>query len=150
MEEQQEQEEVQQGAAGQLTSFILPLAGTTGGHDIQVENLPKVSPQVERTRMDDRGGEVQQEQAGSRIDIGVALHKPKRTIRQPDRYGFEEMLSYALVIVNGDPYTYQEAIESQDRERWVQTMSEEMQSLHQNQTWRLVQLPQGKRPIGYK
>ena len=56
MEEQQEQEEVQQGTAGQLTSLILPLAGTTGGHDIQVENLPKVSPQVERTRMDDRDG----------------------------------------------------------------------------------------------
>ena len=45
---------------------------------------------------------------------------------------------------------YQEAIESQDKERWVQAMSEEMQSLHQNQTWRLVQLPQGKRPIGCK
>ena len=60
------------------------------------------------------------------------------------------MLSYALVTANGDPYTYQETIESQDRERWVQAMSEEMQSLHQNQTWRLVQLPQGKRPIGCK
>ena len=77
-----------------------------------MENLPKVSPQVERTRTDDRGREVQQERAGSRTDIGVALHKPKRTIRQPDRHGFEETLSYALMIVNEDPYTYQEAIES--------------------------------------
>ena len=84
MEEQQEQEEVQQGAAGQLTSLILPLAGTTGGHDIQVKHLPKVSPQVERTQMDDQGGEIQQERAGPRTDIGVALHKSKRTIRQPD------------------------------------------------------------------
>ena len=40
----EEQEEVQQGTAGQLTSLILPLAGTTGGHDIQMENLLKVSP----------------------------------------------------------------------------------------------------------
>ena len=77
-----------------------------------MENLPKVSPLVERTRMDDRGGEVQQERAGSRTDIGVALHKPKKTIRQSDRYGFEETLSYALVTANGDPYTYQEAIMS--------------------------------------
>ena len=77
-----------------------------------MEHLPKVSPQMERTWMDDRGGEVQQERAGSKTDIGVALHKPKRTIRQSDRYGFEEILSYALVTVNGDPYTYQEAIES--------------------------------------
>ena len=99
-----------------------------------MEHLHKVSPQVERTRTDDQGEEIQQERAGPRTDIGVALHKPKRTIRQPDRYGFEETLSYALVIANGDPYTYQEAIESQNRERWVQTMSEEMQSLHKNQT----------------
>ena len=84
-----------------------------------MENLPKVSPQVERTQMDDRGREVQQKRPGPRTDIGVALHKPKRTIRQSDRYGFEETLSYALVTANGDPYTYQEAIESQDRERWV-------------------------------
>ena len=71
-----------------------------------MENLPKVSPQVERIRMNDQGGEVQQERAGPKTDIGVALHKPKRTIRQPDRYGFEETLSYALVTANEDPYTY--------------------------------------------
>ena len=86
--------------------MILPLAGTTGGYDIQVEHLPKVSPQVERTRTDDQGEEVQQERVGSRTDIGVTLHKPKRTISKPDRYGFEETLSYVLVIANGDPYTY--------------------------------------------
>ena len=45
------------------------------------------------------------------------------------------MVSYALVTANWDPYTYEEAMESQDRERWVQTMSEEMQSLHKNETW---------------
>ena len=50
------------------------------------------------------------------MDIGVALHKFERNVRQPKRYGFEETLSYALVIVNGDPYMYQKAIESQDRE----------------------------------
>ena len=60
------------------------------------------------------------------------------------------MVSYALVTVNGDLYTYEEAVESQDRERWVQAMSEEMQSLHKNETWRLVQLPQEKKPISCK
>ena len=60
------------------------------------------------------------------------LHKPKRTIRQPDRYSFEEMVSYTLVIANGDPYTYVEAMESLDRERWVQAMSKEMHSLYKN------------------
>ena len=48
------------------------------------------------------------------------------------------MVSYALVIENGDLYTYEKAMESQDRERWVQVISEEMQSLYKNETWRLV------------
>ena len=55
MEEQQEQQEVQQGSAGQLTFYsILPLAGALEGFGIQVEHSPKVSPQVERARMDER------------------------------------------------------------------------------------------------
>ena len=37
---------------------------------------------------------------------------------------------------------------SQDSDRWVQAMAEEMLSLHKNQTWRLVSLPSGKKPIG--
>ena len=36
------------------------------------------------------------------------------------------MLSYALMTANEDPYTYKKAIECQNRERWVQAMSEEM------------------------
>ena len=58
------------------------------------------------------------------------------------------MVSYTLVTANGDPYTYAEAMESPDRERWVQDMSEEMHSLHKNDTWQLMKLPQGKKPIG--
>ena len=45
MEEQQEQQEVQQGSASQLTSYsILLLVGASGGVGIQVEHFPKVSP----------------------------------------------------------------------------------------------------------
>ena len=77
-----------------------------------MEHFPKVSPQVERARMDERSQEVQQKQTGLRTDIEVTLHKSKRNIRQLERYGFEAMVSYALVIVNGDPYTYKEAMKS--------------------------------------
>ena len=85
--------------------------------------------------MGDRSQEVQQEQAGPRMDIEIALHKPKKNVRQSKRYGFEKTLSYTLVTANGDPYTYEEAMECQDRERWVQAMSEEMQPLYKNETW---------------
>ena len=114
----EEQQEVQNGSTGKLTSYsILPLAGTSRGLGIQVEHSPKVSSQVERAQMDERSLEIQQEQAGLRIDIGVVLHKPKRNVRQSKRYNFEETVSYTLMTANEDPYTYKEAIESQDRER---------------------------------
>lgn len=50
------------------------------------------------------------------MDIRVALNKPKRNIKQLIRYGFKKIVSYALVT-DGDPYTYEETIKSQDREK---------------------------------
>ncbi len=72
---------------------------------------------------------MQRKEQDPNRSIGVALHKPKRNVRQPERYGFGETMSYALVAVNGDLKTYEEALARQDSDRWVQAMAEEMQSL---------------------
>jgi hypothetical protein len=42
----------------------------------------------------------------------IATNMPRRTIRPPTKYGFEDMAFYALVISNGDPTTFQEAVNS--------------------------------------
>jgi hypothetical protein len=60
------------------------------------------------------------------------------------------MVSYALVISSGDPTTFQEAVNSQEKSKWMDAMAEEMESLHKNQTWDLVELPERKRKIGCK
>ena len=60
------------------------------------------------------------------------------------------MASYALVINNKDLTTFQEAVNSQEKSQWVSAMVEEIKSLHKNQTWDLVELPQRKRVIGCK
>jgi hypothetical protein len=36
----------------------------------------------------------------------IATNRPRRTIRPPNRYGFEAMASYALVINSEDPTTF--------------------------------------------
>ena len=46
--------------------------------------------------------------------------------------------------------TYKEAVQSLEKYKWRIAMDEEMQSLHQNHTWRLVNLPEGKKAIGCK
>jgi hypothetical protein len=80
----------------------------------------------------------------------IATYRPKRTIRPPARCCFEDMASFALVISSGDPTTFQEVINSQEKSRWVGHMAEEMESLHKNQTWDLVELSERKRAIECK
>ena len=58
---------------------------------------------------------------------------PKRNIRQPVRHGFEDLASYYLVISSGDISTFQGAIDS-SRDKWMEAMVEEMESLNKNKT----------------
>jgi hypothetical protein len=44
------------------------------------------------------------------------------------------MVSYALVINSRDPTTFQEVVNSPDKSKWMGAMTEEMESLHKNQT----------------
>ena len=76
--------------------------------------------------------------------------RDKHTIKPPTKYGFEDLVSYALMTSSGDPINFQEAIHSQEKGSWMGAMEEEMQSLHKNQTWELVEIPKGKRAIGCK
>ena len=43
-----------------------------------------------------------------------------------------------------------DVMDSSDSSKWICAMEEEMQSLMKNQTWELVQLPQGNHVIGIK
>jgi hypothetical protein len=90
------------------------------------------------------------ETSTSRIEQhhSIVTARPRCTIRPPIRYGFEDMVSYALVISSGDPTTFQEAVNIQEKSKWMGAMAEEMESLHKNQTWDLVELPERK--IGCK
>ncbi|XP_038975178.1 uncharacterized protein LOC120106276 [Phoenix dactylifera] len=68
----------------------------------------------------------------------IAPHRPKRIIYKPVRYGIDETISYALITANGDPETFEEAMESSERKSWIQAMMEEMQSLENSRTWQLA------------
>ena len=74
----------------------------------------------------------------------IAMDRPRHTIKPPIRYGFEDLVSYALITSNGDPTTFQEALHSQKKSRWMGVMVEEIQSLHKIHTWDLVELQRGR------
>ncbi|KAJ8899013.1 hypothetical protein K2173_008836 [Erythroxylum novogranatense] len=64
---------------------------------------------------------------------------------------FTDIVAYALPVIEDDiPSTYKEAVRSSESVEWKKSMDEEMNSLHKNKTWKLVQLPKGKKEIGCK
>ncbi|CAL2265478.1 unnamed protein product [Prunus armeniaca] len=63
----------------------------------------------------------------------IALEKPNRNKKKLDRFRFnQDEVNYALNISQGDPTTYREAIASDERDSWINAMTEEMESLYKN------------------
>ena len=54
------------------------------------------------------------------------------------------------IVHDDEPSTYREAASSLQAASWVQTMTEEMESLHKNDTWDLVLPPKGRKIVGCK
>ncbi|KAK3040182.1 hypothetical protein RJ639_028432 [Escallonia herrerae] len=55
-----------------------------------------------------------------------------------------------LLNMEDDPKTYSEAMASRDVAFWKEAINDEMDSILCNNTWALVELPQGSKPIGSK
>ena len=58
--------------------------------------------------------------------------------------------SLNAVLLPGEPASYREAMRSVDQDHWVSAMNEEIDSLKQNNTWELVDLPAGRKVIKSK
>ncbi|KAJ4772132.1 polyprotein [Rhynchospora pubera] len=58
-----------------------------------------------------------------------------------------ELYEATQILYVADPTTYEEASEKKE---WCQAMQEELAAIEKNNTWKLVQLPQGKNVIGVK
>ena len=77
-------------------------------------------------------------------DPSVPLKRSTRERGPSTRYPSDE---YVTLVDKGEPECYEEAMDSQQKEKWVDAMQDEMQSLHDNQTFDLVKLPNGKRAL---
>jgi hypothetical protein len=55
-----------------------------------------------------------------------------------------------LLLDNNEPMTYTEAMMRPDSEKWLGAMESEIESIHDNQVWNLVDSIDGVRPISCK
>ncbi|KAG9444834.1 hypothetical protein H6P81_016174 [Aristolochia fimbriata] len=53
-------------------------------------------------------------------------------------------------VLLDDPQTYEQALESKDSTEWLKAIQEELDSMDKNKVWKLVELLEGKQPIGCK
>ena len=64
-----------------------------------------------------------------------------RSIRAPDS---SSSLHYLLQTDEGEPESFDEALQVEDSIKWEQAMDDEMRSLEKNDTWVLTELPAGR------
>ena len=49
-----------------------------------------------------------------------------------------------------EPSSYKKALESPDKDKWIDAMQEEFQSLEEMGTWKMVDIPKGRKIVGCK
>ena len=69
-------------------------------------------------------------------------------------FGVLDSISFALAtreyIETEEIQSYNEAVASKEATNWLMAMNEEMKSLEKNETWDLVPLYKGGKPVGCK
>ncbi|TPX34262.1 DNA-directed DNA polymerase [Synchytrium endobioticum] len=69
---------------------------------------------------------------------------------EPDDAGPADALVIQLKRDVKEPLTYKQAVLTPESSEWLKSMAEEVQSLIENETWKLVPLPAGSKAIGGK
>ena len=79
----------------------------------------------------------------------TAILRRSERARRPTKF-YQLGLDYVNYMDAGEPTSYEEAIAAPDAEPWLQAMKSEMDSIHQNHTWELVELPLGRKSLPCK
>lgn len=73
--------------------------------------------------------------------------RDRSSLRPPDR--FKDFILNAIMGYN-EPTSHKDAIRSPEKDLWEEAMDSEMNSLQENDTWKLVSLPKGRKAIPCK
>jgi hypothetical protein len=91
--------------------------------------------------------DLEDEEDGEKQEL---RRNPTRERRIPARYWANLTIERSNPRGSGEhpePQTYQEALSGEESELWQKSMDEEMRSLLENDTWELVERPEGVKPI---
>ena len=90
----------------------------------------------------------------SLADYELVRDRVRRNVIPNSKFSNADYISFALCtgqdIDNAEPRTYEEAIGSLEKSRWLNAMNDEMESLVKNRTWSLVKKPEKQKLIACK
>ncbi|KAL2533084.1 Retrovirus-related Pol polyprotein from transposon TNT 1-94 [Abeliophyllum distichum] len=105
------------------------------------QNLNKTEPQVRQTD-DINLGNNNDDSPLPLADYQLARDRNRRQIRPPNRLGYSVCLCLALLsmheLLDTEPKSYQEVIESEHADKWIIAMKDKIASLYKNNTWKLI------------
>ena len=81
-------------------------------------------------------------------DQQVVEIEPRRSKRARTEKSFGP--DFLTFLLENDPQSYNEAVKSADGALWKDAINSEIESILQNHTWELVDLPPGCKPLGSK
>ena len=120
---------------------------------VKHEVLPsKEEPKkIEFNLKDDESDSIEEHESEKEDPHTPILRRLVREISLSERYTPSDFRSnFALSIIDDDPKTVREAMDSDDGNIWKKAMDEEMESLDKNEAWDLVEFSTGRNPIGSK
>ena len=76
----------------------------------------------------------------------------KIEVRRSKRVKIEKSfdLDFLTYLLESEPQIFKEAVTSAEVTLWKEAINNEVESILQNHTWELVDLPPGCKPLGYK
>ena len=106
-----------------------------------VENIEEFIDSTDQIITDDSENEEEQEET-------PIISSIKQRLRSWTKG--KEVSNVAMLDDFKDPTTFKEALKSKDSKEWLKAMNQEYDSLIKNNTWELVDLPEGRKPVNCK
>lgn len=113
-------------------------------NDVELHNPYEVE---EQAQADDEDEETDN-------DYLLIRDRSRRVIKLPLRLGYADLITYALIssseVLDEEPIDYKEVMTSRDKTGWLKAMDDEINSLHGNNTWELIEKPAGAQLVSCK
>lgn len=108
--------------------------------------------QIQEERSDDENFESCEEEEVNNEEQTVDETVLRRSSRENKGVNskYDDYIVYTANQHIYEPKSYADALKSSDSSKWKEAMNEEMESILNNMTWDLVDLPSGKQAIGCK